>query len=136
MSTLHTSTSPKPLAKQLQAREAVLLIFCDPLPEQYARLWHLSDHEWQQLLHWLDTSGLALYFLDRVLELKLNDLLPRAVMARLQQNLIDNTERLRGMVDESIEIQREFQSANLSYAILKGFSSGRIRYQSCSCDRS
>ena len=44
MSTLHTSTSPKPLAKKLQAREAVLLIFCDPLPEQYARLWHLSDH--------------------------------------------------------------------------------------------
>ena len=122
MSTLHTSTSPKPLAKQLQAREAVLLLFCDPLPEQYARLWHLSDHEWQQLLHWLDTSGLALYFLDRVLELQLNDLLPRAVMARLQQNLIDNTERLRGMVDESIEIQREFQNANLSYAILKGFS--------------
>jgi hypothetical protein len=122
MSTLHTSTSPKPLAKKLQAREAVLLIFCDPLPEQYARLWHLSDHEWQQLLRWLDTSGLALYFLDRVLELQLNDLLPRSVMARLQQNLIDNTERLRGMVDESIEIQREFQSANLSYAILKGFS--------------
>jgi hypothetical protein len=122
MSTLQTSMSPKPLARPLQAREAVLLIFCDPLPEQYARLWHLSDHEWQQLLHWLDTSGLALYFLDRVLELQLNDLLPRAVMARLQQNLIDNTERLRGMVDESIEIQREFQNANLSYAILKGFS--------------
>jgi hypothetical protein len=122
MSTLHTSTSPKSLAKQLQAREAVLLIFCDPLPEQYARLWHLSDNEWQQLLRWLDTSGLALYFLDRILELKLNDLLPRSVMARLQQNLIDNTERLRGMVDESIEIQREFQSANLSYAVLKGFS--------------
>ena len=99
MSTLHTSASPKPLAKKLQAREAVLLIFCDPLPEQYARLWQLSDHEWQQLLHWLDTSGLALYFLDRVLELQLNDLLPRSVMARLQQNLIDNTERLRGMVE-------------------------------------
>jgi hypothetical protein len=122
MSTLHTNTSPKSLARQLQAREAVLLIFCDPLPEQYARLWHLSDNEWQHLLHWLDTSGLALYFLDRVLELQLNDLLPRAVMARLQQNLIDNTERLRGMVDESIEIQREFQGANLSYAMLKGFS--------------
>jgi hypothetical protein len=122
MSIFHTSTSPKSLPKQLRAREAVLLIFCDPLPEQYARLWHLSDNEWQHLLHWMDTSGLALYFLDRVLELQLNDLLPRAVMARLQQNLIDNTERLRGMVDESIEIQLEFQSANLSYAVLKGFS--------------
>lgn len=120
MSTLFTS--PKSLARQLQAREAVLLIFRDPLPEQYARLWHLSDHEWQQLLHWMDVSGLALYFLDRVLDLQLNDLLPRAVMARLQQNLIDNTERLRGMVDESIEIQREFQAVGLSYAILKGFS--------------
>jgi Uncharacterised nucleotidyltransferase len=120
MSTLHSS--PKSLARQLQAREAVLLIFLDPLPEQYARLWRLSDREWQELLHWLDISGLALYFLDRVLELQLNDLLPPAVMARLQQNLIDNTERLRGMVDESIEIQREFQSAGLSYAMLKGFS--------------
>ncbi len=102
--------------------EAVLSTFCDPLPEQYAKLWHLSAQEWQTLLHWLDTSGLALYFLDRVLELQLSQLLPRAVMARLQQNLIDNTERMRGMVDESIALHSEFQNANLSYATLKGFS--------------
>ena len=102
--------------------EAVLRTFCDPLPEQYAKLWQLSAQEWQTLLHWLDTSGLALYFLDRVLELQLSELLPRAVMARLQQNLIDNTERMRGMVDESIALHSEFQNAGLSYATLKGFS--------------
>ncbi len=96
--------------------------FCDPLPEQYALLWQLSTREWPTLLHWLDTSGLALYFLDRVHELQLNDLLPHMVMARLQRNLIDNTERMRGMIDESISIHSEFQSANLSYATLKGFS--------------
>ncbi len=103
-------------------REAVLLTFCDPLPEQYARLWQLSADEWQPLLHWLDTSGLALYFLDRVVELQLGELLPRPVMGRLQQNLIDNTERTRGMTDEAIAIHSDFQSARLSYATLKGFS--------------
>jgi hypothetical protein len=103
-------------------REAVLLTFCDPLPEQYARLWQLSADEWQPLLYWLDTSGLALYFLDRVLELQLSEMLPRPVMGRLQQNLIDNTERMRGMTDEAIAIHSEFQGAHLSYATLKGFT--------------
>ncbi len=103
-------------------RESALRIFCDPLPEQYARLWQVSTQEWPTLLRWLDTSGLALYFLDRVLELQLTDLFPRTVMARLQQNLIDNTERMRAMVDESIAIHFAFQNANLSYATLKGFS--------------
>jgi len=41
-----------------------------------ARLGSLSGKEWQRLLRWLDTSGLALYFLDRVSELKQTKILP------------------------------------------------------------
>jgi Uncharacterised nucleotidyltransferase len=115
-------TAPKSPGRQLQLREAVLLSFCDPLPEQCARLRQMSANEWQKLLPWLDTSGLALYFLDRMAGLQMCYLLPPAVLARLQQNLIDNTERMRGMIDESIAIHREFQSAHLWYATLKGFS--------------
>jgi hypothetical protein len=100
----------------------VLLIFCDPLPQQCSRLQYLSRREWQHLLHWLDTSGLALYFLDRIIELELCDWLPSTVFARLQQNLKDNTERTGSMVAESVAIQREFQDAQLSYAMLKGLS--------------
>jgi len=104
------------------AREAALLIFCDPLPDRCLRLLRLSDREWRRLLRWLDTSGLALYFLDRVVELQLDRHLPAEVIERLQQNLFDNTRRTQGMIAESIAIQEEFQTARLSYATLKGFS--------------
>ena len=56
-------------------REAVLLTFCDPLPEQCSRLKNLSEKEWQKLLHWLDISGLALYFLDQMVELQMCNML-------------------------------------------------------------
>jgi hypothetical protein len=103
-------------------REAALLVFCDPQPEACSRLWHLSGIEWQLLLRWLDTSGLALYFLARVTELNQREMLPSDVLARLQQNLADNTSRMKGMLAEFSAIHREFQRAVLKYATLKGFS--------------
>ncbi len=106
-----------------QARAAVLLAFRDPFPDDScAVLWNLSDAQWLRLLKWLDTSGLALYFLDRVLDLKRSESLPPNVLRRLQQNLFDNTERATGMIAESTAIHREFQSVGISYATLKGFS--------------
>jgi hypothetical protein len=74
------------------------------------------------LLVWLDTSGLALYFLDRVIELQRDEMFPPAVFARLQQNLADNTARTESMIAELSAIHREFQRASLSYATLKGIS--------------
>lgn len=103
-------------------REAVLLTFCDPLPQQCWRLENLSEKEWGKLLIWLDISGLTLYFLDRMTELQLYNMLPPGVLARLEQNLRDNVERTGGMMAESVALQHEFQKAYLSYATLKGFS--------------
>ncbi len=114
--------TPNPLSKDQLIREAVLLIFCDPLPQQCSRLWDLREKDWRKLLRWLDISGLALYFLDRMTELQLCNLLPPAVLARLEQNLRDNIDRTNGMIAESVAIQQEFQEAGLSYATLKGFS--------------
>ncbi len=103
-------------------REAVLLAFCDPLPEQWSRLYSLTEKKWQRLLYWLDISGLGLYFIDRMVELRRCDILPRSVLARLEQNLRDNMARTNGMIAESVAIQREFQKSCLVYATLKGFS--------------
>ncbi|HEV2708965.1 MAG TPA: nucleotidyltransferase family protein [Edaphobacter sp.] len=112
----------QPLRGEWSVREAALLIFCEPIPRQCFRLQKLSRREWRSLLHWLDISGLALYFLDRIVELKLSDWLPSSVLPRLQENLADNTERTRGMIAELIAIQQEFHDARLSYANLKGLS--------------
>jgi hypothetical protein len=103
-------------------REAVLQMFCNPLPQHWSRLETLSEKQWRKLLTWLDISGLALYFLNRIAELKSCDSLPRWVLARLQQNQSDNNLRTNGFAAESVAIQRGFQEEGFSYAVLKGFS--------------
>ena len=119
---LNLNIASRQLRGEHLAREAVLLTFCDPVPEGCSRLFDLSSMEWKRLLAWLDFSGLALYFIDRIVELGLCDLLPPSVCTRLHLNLIDNSNRTRSMLTESIGIQEEFQTAQLSYAVLKGSS--------------
>jgi hypothetical protein len=117
-----TGASARLLPRALQLREAVLLCFCDPLPAETERLLSLSANDWQRLLLWMDTSGLALYFLDRLADLDLLGVLPPAVVARLRQNMADNSERIAAMIAESEAIQRRFQQTGVEYAVLKGFS--------------
>lgn len=122
MKTLHINTTDRSASWEQQLREAVLLAFCEPARAECTRLLRLSHSDWQRLLHWLDTSGLALYFLDRIRELGLSEMLPANVIARLERNLADSTLRIEAMIAESIAIQRRFLDAGLSYALLKGFS--------------
>ena len=118
----HASVESTALSREQRLRRAVLLSFGDPLPAQCLELHDITEREWRNLTHWLDVSGLALYFLDRLIELQLTHILPGHVLARLWQNMGDNTERTHGMITESLAIQRGFQEAALSYAVLKGFS--------------
>jgi hypothetical protein len=122
MVTLKPNLASNFLSREQLLREAVLLTFCDPRPERCSRLENLSEKQWRKLLRWLDISGLALYFLDRMVELRLCNTLPPGILGRLQQNLHDNIGRTRGMAAESVAIQQEFQGTGLSYATLKGFS--------------
>jgi hypothetical protein len=119
---LPANAATQSLGRVQQLRQAILLSFCEPMPAECARLQNVSIREWQHLLYWLDTSGLALYFLDRLTRLELCEMLPPAVLTRLQQNLTDNKVRTKSMIDESTAIQQSFQRAGLSYALLKGFS--------------
>ncbi len=97
-------------------------MFCNPLPQHWFRLQTLSEKQWRKLLIWLDISGLALYFLNRISDLKSCDILPPWVLARLRQNQSDNNLRTNGFAAESVVIQRDFQEEALHYAVLKGFS--------------
>jgi hypothetical protein len=113
---------PKALSQDQLIRQRVLLTFLDPLPQQCLQLQNLSKSQWRHLLRWLDYSGLALYFFDRIGALRLADVVPAPILASLEQRLTQNTQRTHSMTAESIAIQREFQKAGLRYAILKGLS--------------
>ena len=113
---------PKPLRGELLIREAVLLTICNPSTQHCERLEELSLNQWNRLLRWLDFSGLALYFFDRIVGISRQDSLPPYVLARLRQNVSDNAERTQGMIAESIAIQQDFQDSRLRYSILKGLS--------------
>ena len=118
----HANKAMMRLSREQRIHEAVLLSFSNPAPVHLELLLHLSPTEWRRLLKWLDVSGLALYFLDRLVQLGLRDTLPGTVANRLQQNLDNNAKRTQGMVQESVAIQRGFQDAGLSYAVVKGLS--------------
>ncbi|HSY35879.1 MAG TPA: nucleotidyltransferase family protein [Acidobacteriaceae bacterium] len=119
-SNIHVASSP--MKRKQLIRKSVLLSFCDQTTQKTFRPPNLSQEEWSGLLRWLDVSGLALYFLDRMMELQSSTLVPPQVLARLEQNLKDNQERTAGLIEESVAIQQDFQGANLCYAMLKGFS--------------
>jgi hypothetical protein len=83
-------------------------------------LEELSAREWQVLLPWLDSSGLALYFLERVRERGLESMLPPMVFARLKRSLAENKQRTSSLINELSEIASRFRAEGLSFAVLKG----------------
>ena len=111
-----------PLRRHEISRAAVVSLFREQDPEATEVFEALSPRAWKALLRWLDTSGLALFFFDRLREQNLLALLPTAVRQRLEQNQHDNTQRTQFLVEECCGIQEDFVAAGVSYAVLKGFS--------------
>ncbi len=101
---------------------AVVATFAEPADGLYAKLLPLSERQWQQSLFWLDASGLALYFLDRIESLGLLNTLPPSIVQRLQQNLADNGQRSASMLEEFLDLNAAVQKAGVDFCNLKGFT--------------
>jgi hypothetical protein len=115
--------NPSEILKNEQLiRQSLLLIICESHPPNCAWLRSLTPGQWRSLLRWLDLSGLALYFFDRIAKSQWADHLPDEVFSALERRLIENTQRTRSMIEESIAIQRQFQKSGLCYAVVKGLS--------------
>jgi Uncharacterised nucleotidyltransferase len=105
-----------------QVVEAVVAAFHDSAEMSAERLSRFTARDWQRTYHWLDASGMALYFLDRVESLHIQNALPAATLERLRGNLADNRQRSSTMLVEFASLNQAFQRAGLVYANLKGFS--------------
>ncbi|RXH54200.1 nucleotidyltransferase family protein [Granulicella sibirica] len=118
---MQRDNKPSRISRRQAVQLAVLRSFTNA-PAELDRLLDLSPPEWKRLLYWLDVSGLALYFFVRLPDLGLAKHLPLEVLERLQQNVTDNSMRMKAMAAEAVAIQMSFKNHGLECALLKGFS--------------
>lgn len=102
------------------------IVRCLGLPSEFdasvADLRSFNHQEWMATLPWLHESGLALYFLQRLEELKATDKIPAEIHSRLHRNAADNRERLNAMAEEFSALNECFERGGVRFAVLKGFS--------------
>ncbi len=105
------------------AREIVDCLSVSGSPKDHmAGLAGLGQRQWERILNWLDLSGLALLFWNRLKELASESVVPPAVRARLARNLRDHRLRIADMAGEFDSINRCLDAAGVKYAVLKGFA--------------
>lgn len=105
------------------AREIVGCLGASSTPgEHLACLAASGCRDWEDTLEWLDHSGIALLFWNRLKELGKERAVPAAIGERLERNLADHRIRVARMVEEFDSINRCLEKANVKYAVLKGFA--------------
>jgi hypothetical protein len=81
-----------------------------------------SQREGEKLLQWLDDSGLAFYFLQKVNNAGARDQVPDWMLSRLEENFRANQRRMEYLSNRFDFINRKLKDADVKYAVLKGFS--------------
>jgi hypothetical protein len=115
-------TSAIPMTKML--KRAVLDTFRAKTADELAAcLSVFKRREWVRNYRWLDSSGIALYFLDRLKVLNIAHVLPVSVLERLEKNHAANKKRIASLFAEFVAINHKFQRANIAYFNVKGFAS-------------
>lgn len=81
-----------------------------------------TRHDWNCVRRWMDDSGLAFYFLQRLIDRNATRLVPAWFLSRLQRNFSSNQARVDDMSTRFQSINKGFDEAGVRYAVVKGFS--------------
>jgi len=81
-----------------------------------------SKREWDHALTWLDLSGLAIYFANRIRNSSGPNTLPDDVWTNLDERSAGNQLRTLSIVQELAVLTESFAQARVNYAVLKGIA--------------
>ena len=97
------------------------LSFANPQPSLHA-LQHASKRHWNAIIQWMNDSGLAFYFLQKLKSAHATGSVPSFVLSRLESSFAANRRRT-GYLSERLQfINSRFAEAGVRFAVLKGFS--------------
>ncbi len=102
--------------------KAIVAAFSDSFYESRRKLASFTHRDWVQTQPWLDTSGLALYFLAHLQMNASENLIDGHVLARLKQKYENNRVRAANMLQELISLNHAFCDARVCYANVKGLT--------------
>src|SRR5688572_21825716 len=105
-------------------RDAILKELSVTQSELHSRTsWRsFAAGDWKDAFTWLDLSGLAIYFLDRMRLERAVETLPEGVLAELEKRRADNRVRTERILSELEAFTRAFEQRSVKYAVLKGVS--------------
>lgn len=104
------------------ARAVVAVFRTESAEAMEQDLVRFGEHEWMHTRRWLHTSGLALYFFDRVTNFGVAGVVPEELIREISVNLEENRIRTADLFEEFARINMDFQRAGILYANLKGFT--------------
>jgi hypothetical protein len=104
--------------------EAVVdfLSFLGKTSSHVGELTGFHDREWRQAVSWLHDAGLALYLLQKLRQGNATDILPTAILSRLEENLAANRRRVAYMARQFEFLNQKLYATGVRYAAVKGFS--------------
>jgi hypothetical protein len=106
----------------LQQAIVRFLRFSDPAGAPIEQLKSFRSIDWESVLDWMDLSGIALIFHDRLKQLGPPDIVPREVKNALEANFENQRRRVEEMLGEFDSLNAQFKRAGVEYAAWKGFS--------------
>jgi len=96
--------------------------FAGSAEERVRPLRGFSRREWESSLDWLNLSGLALTFWNRLQGIGAENDVPAFVSALLAESLSENRRRVDAMMPEFDLLNQRFERAGIEYVVWKGFA--------------
>lgn len=112
----------KSQTRPLRLKQAVFASFREPASLVRMGLEEFTLNDWDRAKYWLGVSGLALYFLDRLASLGINDSIPDSLSEQLHKNLASNQNRMAWFYEESAAVDLKLRNLGIDFAFLKGLT--------------
>lgn len=93
-----------------------------PVDQHLPALRGFTLQTWQAVFEWLDLSGIALAFWDRIQKLGAESVVPEQLHDRLAAGYAENQRRTTAMTEEFGLLNDLFERAGIEYAVWKGFA--------------